>query len=390
MLACRTFLAVTGLIACAATLPASGGELLKPGFQAQAWESPTSLVQPASYQSSNTLYVEDTADESVFTDADGQISPVSYTSGCCDSCGTCGGSCGNCGDVCCDSCCDPCASCCGGCGLFGGLIKPSERCFDMISPISNPLFFEDPRTLTEARLIYANHNIPGSQPLFQGGNVQYWALQLRAALSERVSIIATKDGYIDLRADNPAVPDNEGWADVAAGLKVNLIRSPQTQFLLSGGLVYEIDMGAHRVFQGRGDGEFHLFLSGYKKILGGVNFISGSGFRLPTDTAARSQMWYWSNHVDYEVFENIFALFEVNWFHWMRSGKALPGVNFEGGDLFNLGSGAVAGNDIVTAAVGGRVKFTEHAILGVGWEFPLTNRRDLLHDRLYADFILRY
>lgn len=260
----------------------------------------------------------------------------------------------------------------------------------MISPISNPLFFEDPRTLTEARLIYANHNIPNSQPLFQGGNVQYWALQIRAALSERVSIIATKDGYIDLRGDNPAIVDSEGWADVAAGLKVNLIRSPQTQFLLSGGLVYEIDMGAHRVFQGRGDGEFHLFLSGYKRILGGVNFISGSGFRLPTDTSARSQMWYWSNHFDYEVFENIFALFEVNWFHWMRSGKALPGVNFEGGDLFNLGSGAVAGNDIVTAAVGGRVKFTEHAILGVGWEFPLTNRRDLLHDRLYADFILRY
>lgn len=390
MLACRTLLAVTGLVACAATLPTSGGELLQPGFQAQAWKSPTSLVQAASYQSSNTLYVEDTADEPVFTDANGQILTVSYTTRCCDSCDTCGSSCGNCCDVCCDSCCDPCASCCRDCGLFGGLIKPSERCFDMISPISNPLFFEDPRTLTEARLIYANHNIPGSQPLFQGGNVQYWALQLRAALSERVSIIATKDGYIDLRGDNPAVVDGEGWADVAAGLKVNLIRSPQTQFLLSGGLVYEIDMGAHQVFQGRGDGEFHLFLSGYKRILGDVNFISGSGFRLPTDTSARSQMWYWSNHVDYEVFENIFALFEVNWFHWMRSGKALPGVNFEGGDLFNLGSGAVAGNDIVTAAVGGRVKFTEHAILGVGWEFPLTNRRDLLHDRLYADFILRY
>ena len=101
-------------------------------------------------------------------------------------------------------------------------------------------------------------------------------------------------------------------------------------------------------------------------------------------------MWYWSNHWDYEVFEDLFALFELNWFHWMRSGDALPGVNFEGGDLFNLGSGSVAGNDIVTAAVGGRYKFSDHAILGVGWEFPLTHRRDLLHDRLYADFILRY
>jgi len=149
--------------------------------------------------------------------------------------------------------------------LLGGLIKPSDRAFNFTSPMSNPLFFEDPRTLTEARLVYVNHNIPNSNPLFQGGNVQYWALQVRAALTERLSIVANKDGYIDLRGDNPAFNDGEGFADVAVGLKMNLIRSPETQFLLSGGVIYEADLGAHQVFQGRGDGEFHIFLTDTNK-----------------------------------------------------------------------------------------------------------------------------
>ncbi|MEZ6073886.1 MAG: hypothetical protein R3C10_27290 [Pirellulales bacterium] len=63
---------------------------------------------------------------------------------------------------------------------------------------------------------------------------------------------------------------------------------------------------------------------------------------------------------------------------------------FEGYDLFNFGSTDVAGNDIVSMAVGGRWKPRRNVIFGCGWEFPVTNRRDILHDRLYADLIIRY
>ncbi len=80
---------------------------------------------------------------------------------------------------------------------------------------------------------------------------------------------------------------------------------------------------------------------------------------------------------------------ELNWFHWMRSGEALP-VNFEGGDLMNLGSTDVAGNDIVTAAFGGRKRFGRMSEIGLAYEVPLTDRKDLLQSRLYADLILRY
>lgn len=272
-----------------------------------------------------------------------------------------------------------------------GIIKSSDSCFDdFISPITNPLFFEDPRTLTEIRPIYASHWIPNSNPVFEGGNVQYLAAQIRIALTERLSIIATKDGYIWLNSENEdVVPDEEGWADIAAGLKYNLIRDPASQLLLSAGLTFELDAGNHEVFQGRGDGEFHFFATSGKGFGDNAHLLSAVGYRQPTDTTARSTMWYWSSHLDYEILKSWFALVEANWFHWSKSGEALA-VNFEGGDLFNLGATDVAGNDIVTLGVGGRKKFGKMNELGMAYEFPVTSRKDLFQSRLYVDFILRF
>ncbi len=52
-------------------------------------------------------------------------------------------------------CCE-CNSCCNSWSL-GDLLLPSDECYkDFISPMTNPVFFEDPRMLTEARLIYLN------------------------------------------------------------------------------------------------------------------------------------------------------------------------------------------------------------------------------------------
>ena len=46
--------------------------------------------------------------------------------------------------------------------------------------MTNPVFFEDPRTLTEARMIFFQHKVPAAAG---GGDVQLYAVQLRAALA---------------------------------------------------------------------------------------------------------------------------------------------------------------------------------------------------------------
>lgn len=278
-------------------------------------------------------------------------------------------------------------------GLGGGLlgfIKPSDACFsNFISPISNPLFFEDPRTLSEVRLIFANHWLPQNNPVFQGGQAQYLAMQARVALTERLSFIATKDGYIWMDPDNPAAGNPDGWADIAAGLKYNLIRNVESQHVLSVGTTFELPVGSNQVFEGRGTGEFHMFATNGLALTPKSHWLSATGFRLPTNTAARSQMWYWSNHYDYNIWGKWYAVGEVNWFHWMQSGNALP-VNFEGGDLFNLGATNVAGNSMVTMAVGARRKLWNMSELGVGYELPVSARQDVMSSRLYLDLILRF
>ncbi|MFI4875715.1 MAG: hypothetical protein ACIALR_10275 [Blastopirellula sp. JB062] len=281
--------------------------------------------------------------------------------------------------------------CCRCCGTpqnenwLSALLVPGDRCFtDFVSPMTNPVYFEDPRTLTEARFIYLHHQIPSAA---QGGAANVFALQLRAALTDRLSIIATKDGFVT--STNPLIDD--GWCDVALGLKYNLYADPSRQRLLSAGMTFEIPAGSTRALQGNGDGMFDLFLTGGTQFGGCNHWISASGFLLPTDQSAESSIWFWSNHVDHRLAHTNFYFFgETNWYHYMSAGKAFDAAPIEGGDLFNLGAVGVAGNDIVTGALGVKYKPHSQMELGFAWETPLTDRRDVIENRVNVDCILRY
>lgn len=282
----------------------------------------------------------------------------------------------------CDACCDA------GCDdrLFG-IIAPSDCCFrDFVSPITNTLYFEDPRTLSEVRIIFAHHKIPGST--LGGGSGQCYAAQVRAALTDRLSIIATKDGYFNI--DTGALGNVDGFANIAGGLKYNLWADFENQQLISVGGTYEAPTGSRQVFQGEGDGDFHLFLTGGTQLGCHMHWLSAGGWRLPADPTAGSQLVYWSNHLDYRLSQRLYAVAEAHWFHWARSGGNAATAGLEGNDLFDLGSTGVAGKDIVTGAIGLRYKFCDHRILGIAYEGPLTNERDLMESRITADFILRY
>lgn len=290
----------------------------------------------------------------------------------------------------CEACAEEECGCDAGCGLLGNLsplcwLKPSDHCYDcFISPMTNPLFFEDPRTLTEARLIFVHHQLP---PELGSGDLNYVALQARAALTENLSFIATKDGFIFASDDAPL---DDGWADVAAGLKYNIYKDPDLQRIVSIGGTYALPVGSTRALQGRNDGEFHLFATGGTQLGDSSHWISGAGVRLPSDNADGSQMSYWSNHVDTLLWwPGVYALAEVNWYHWMKSGNGgVPG--YAGLDLFNFGSTGVAGNDVVTGAFGFKYKPSGNLELGVAWEVPVSGRHDVIDNRLTVDCIVRY
>jgi hypothetical protein len=139
-----------------------------------------------------------------------------------------------------------------------------------------------------------------------------------------------------------------------------------------------------------GDGDFHFFLTGGKQIFGYGHWLSASGFRIPANNNFGTQLWYWSNQWDYELFDGIYPLVGVNWFHWMRSSDLSIGAPVTALDLINLPVSGVAGTNVVTGLAGLKLKPGAHCELGAGYEFPLTERTDILQNRFYADLIFRY
>lgn len=307
----------------------------------------------------------------------------------CESCGcaSCGCGAAGCSTWGCDSGCD------GGCdslgkhrSLFGyGIIKPGEKAFnDFISPMTNPVFFEDPRNLTEVRFIFINNNLPGA---LGGNSVQVYAAQVRLALTERLSLIATKDGFIYSQFDDVIEP---GFADIAAGLKYNLYRDPYAGRLLSTGFTFEIPLGSTRSLQGNGDGEFNFFLTGATRLGRRMHYISGGGFRIPVDSDAENRIFYWSNHLDYRIGSlPLYVFTEGTWYNYLSSGNGFP-LPLEGLDLVNTGAPDVTGNDIITRAVGLKAIPRQNMEVGGAYEMPVTNRRGILSSRWTFDLIFRY
>jgi len=265
----------------------------------------------------------------------------------------------------------------------------SDREFDsFIGPISNPVLTKDPRALTEARLLFVNNWIPNEHPL-QGGDFQAYGLQVRVALTDRLSFIADKDGYASI---HPGVgPDRNGWLDIALGLKYALVRDVDRQLLVPAGVQFEPQTGEEKVFQGHGDGLFTVFTSAGKGFCNGFHVIANAGYQFPADSAENSSFFYSQLHLDRQLFGWIYPLVELNWFHYTAGGRrGLPAALGEGDSLINIGTSDVAGNDLVTAAVGLKFVLGKHLDVGVAYERPLSNRKDLLDNRVLVEAIIRY
>src|SRR5438876_4695200 len=75
--------------------------------------------------------------------------------------------------------------------------SPPDWQSEAISPVVNPLFFESPLIQSEARPIFAYHRLDKGL-LSADVDVRVYAVQLRYAVNDRLAIIATKDGYIQI------------------------------------------------------------------------------------------------------------------------------------------------------------------------------------------------
>ena len=215
-----------------------------------------------------------------------------------------------------------------------------------------------------------------------GGFARVYAVQLRWAVTERLAIIATKDGYIQTRSD--ALPSEDGWADIGAGLKYALIDKPEDQFILTPGLKFELPSGNERVFQGNGDGEFDFFVSSMK---GWDKFhVTGSlGARVPIDMDAETASLHYSLQLDYQTCKYFTPLVTLNGFTTLSEGDGPAFGGIEGYDLINFGASDAGGRTQITAGVGFRSQVWKHLDLGFAYEVGVTSPKGLFDDRFTFD-----
>lgn len=252
----------------------------------------------------------------------------------------------------------------------------------LIEPLSQPTIFESPVIDSQLRPIVMLHTIPDDNAALPDADVRIYALQARFALSDKLALIATKDGYIQLEPSGGG--DEDGFADIAGGLKYAFYEDSDAGVIVTGGAIYETTTGDEEVLQGNGDGVIRPFVSaGYDG--GALNVLGLVGYNHPLDSDAESTSFDYHMHVSYEVTPDFAPLVELNGITWTDSGNAL-GVNFEGGDLINLGATDADGS-LLSAALGARYRLTEMLSLGAAYEVPLSSREDILNDRITFDLV---
>jgi hypothetical protein len=275
----------------------------------------------------------------------------------------------------------------------------SDHCFDvMISPVANPFFFEDPRSLTEVRPIFIYQSAPNSTPVFAGGHSEFFGLQARVALTDKWSIVMNKLGFVSLHPNDPmdGVSSQTGFAEVDIGPKWTFFRNESTGTLLATGLTFQIPTGSAAA---QNTGTLGLvpyitfaqnFGRNWLQSYGSFNFMAEAGYNFAVDDK-RSEYFQGSLHLDYDVanLHRIYPLIELNWFHLTKRGDERP-LTFEGADLVNFGSQDVEKRDLVTLDVGARYKIREWLQLGGAVEFPVSSYKGISDFRLTFDVIIRY
>jgi hypothetical protein len=268
----------------------------------------------------------------------------------------------------------------------------------MVSPVTMPFYFEDPRALTEIRPIFMYQGIPNSNPLMHGGDLIFFGSQFRLAFTERFSVVIHELGFASITPDTstPQFPGGTGFTEFRLGPKYTFLRCPDSGTVMAGGVIFEIPTGSNKLQMDTGTLSVDPYVSigqTFGSLPGGfgsINVLGTTGFSLSVDNK-RSDFYYLNFHLDYNIANTntIFPFFEMNWIHYINSGNA-NNFGFDGADLANFGSSTRKGDDYLSLAGGLRFRLAENIFAGGAIEIPVTSEKGLADYRVTLDVIFRF
>lgn len=273
--------------------------------------------------------------------------------------------------------------------------------------VAFPLF-EDPFITTNVVPYFTWHDLPNDS-IFEGGALYVASVQLRVALTDRVAIIATKDGYVWNRNDNDLLEDSQGFLNLGGGIKVRLWQNRDKDQILSGVLRVELPTGSSDQYQGYGNGMAIPSLTGAFRT-GPVRWMADLGAQIPWSGDKQSSSLFYHLYADLEVASWIRPFAQISGLQWLESGDgklpirlkhggtitlndaqvALGTGRFEGADVANLGSTQVDNQSLITWALGIHVPLSDHVTFSVAYERPLTRPKYIFEQRVTSALVIEF
>lgn len=259
----------------------------------------------------------------------------------------------------------------------GAAIPPEQQ---FVHPITDPYFHEDSFITTDARAWFVYHKFPEGGAI-NGGDAKVYAVQFRLAITDRLQLVAYKDGYTDFSS---GLLDASGWNDVGAGLKYALIQDWVNQFHISIGMGYEFAIGDQKVLQN--NSEIRAWAS-VNKGFGPLHLGATLNVFYATSTdepLGYSDYFSYHLHADYYVCKWFSPVVELNGYHaYNKHGDVSP---FSGIDVTNLGGG----DDVATVGIGGEFRVCKGFSLRAAYELPITSGDDLYGYRITASAVINF
>ena len=207
-----------------------------------------------------------------------------------------------------------------------------------------------------------------------------------------------------MKYDN-ALESEDGFADLAVGVKWSPYVDVENQTILTLGLRFELPTGDTNMFQGGHSGIANPFIS-FAQGFGNLHLLGYQGLQLPFNTDQNSTIAHTSLHLDYKI-GDFYPLIELNWRHILRSGDGgaydadVKGIgdldvntinnNLDAVDIANLGTSNSEGNNYFNIGIGFRYKFTDNLTFGAVFETPLSDSNDgLFRERYTFDLIYTF
>ena len=269
---------------------------------------------------------------------------------------------------------------------------------EFTAPISNPIYGDVAIPHTRITPIFIKHNFPGMVDITGGGQVPLdgdatvYALQFEIALNEHFSIVAIKDGWIEIDADS-VLMDEEGFGDLGFGIKWAFFQEGERTVAFRA--TVELPIGDEEVFQGNGDGNFSPALI-YTVVNEKYTANAVFGLSLPFDSDEESTASYLSLMYAHNLGEKCALALELNWFRILSEGDGSADfgtnqtpahtlIEFDDVGYFNTGAAFADENaDLVTAALAFSYNISDKITASIAYEFPLTEKEaSLFDDRWY-------